>query len=602
MVTPLKILCVGNESVFDPQLVQTLRATGEITFAPGPSEAASLLASGNFQMVVPGSAPLTFGTASLASEAPPTGEARVPASDSRDATPPTLLSLTPAQLTDLARMVVDEVSDGLVLVDQDNLIVWSNHQFERWCKNDDVVGANFYKALGGTELLGPDFCPFNHSRKSGAPSTTVVRVGEGQFFQLRSSRVEDHNRQGMLVVAVRDVTSDSQLRAKMDQLRQAGAKLADLKPCEIAQMTVEERKELLKDNILHATQDLLNFDVVEIRLIEPESKRLDPLLAVGIDESAACRVLFAEPKDNGVTGFVAATGKSYLCEDTKRDPLYLNGLSGAGSSLTVPLVLHDEVIGSFNVESPERNAFSEEDLQLVEQFGRDLAISINTLNLLVAQEANAAKQSIDLIHSGVAIPIDEILNDTVNVMGGYIGHDPDVVTRLRSILTHARQVKQIIHQVGRQMAPTKAVALLDQPEDRPLLVNRRFLVIDADGAVRESAHKILEQYGCIVETAHQGNEAILMVRNSIDQPYDTIISDIKLPDMTGYQLMLQLQELIERPPLILMNGYGYDGGHTIVKARQAGLPAFALLYKPFRINQLLEVIEQMIQLHMPAEA
>ncbi|PWG74320.1 two-component system response regulator, partial [Enterococcus hirae] len=86
----------------------------------------------------------------------------------------------------------------------------------------------------------------------------------------------------------------------------------------------------------------------------------------------------------GVTGFVAATGKSYLCENTREDPLYMSGAEGANSSLTVPLILHDEVIGTFNVESPEACAFNESDLQFLEIFGRDVARALGTLELLVA--------------------------------------------------------------------------------------------------------------------------------------------------------------------------------------------------------------------------
>ena len=52
---------------------------------------------------------------------------------------------------------------------------------------------------------------------------------------------------------------------------------------------------------------------------------LEPVLAVGMTPEAAQRKLRAEPTGNGVTGFVAATGKSYLCEDTSEDPLYLEG-------------------------------------------------------------------------------------------------------------------------------------------------------------------------------------------------------------------------------------------------------------------------------------
>ena len=53
------------------------------------------------------------------------------------------------------------------------------------------------------------------------------------------------------------------------------------------------------------------------------TRSLEPVLAVGMTPEAANRKLWAEQTGNGVTGFVAATGKSYLCEDTSEDPLYL---------------------------------------------------------------------------------------------------------------------------------------------------------------------------------------------------------------------------------------------------------------------------------------
>ena len=121
-------------------------------------------------------------------------------------------------------------------------------------------------------------------------------------------------------------------------------------------MSVNERIELLKSNILHYTKDLLHFDVVEIRLLDHKTNRLEPLLAVGMEPQAEQRVLYALPQGNGVTGFCASSGKSYLCEDTTEDPFYLEGCKGSKSSLTVPLVLHDQVIGTFNVESPEPRA------------------------------------------------------------------------------------------------------------------------------------------------------------------------------------------------------------------------------------------------------
>ena len=76
-----------------------------------------------------------------------------------------------------------------------------------------------------------------------------------------------------------------------------------------------------------------------------------------------------------------------------------------------------------------------------------------------------------------------------------------------------------------------------------------------------------------------------------------IIADIRLPDMTGYELMVKLQELVDVVPMVLMTGFGWDPGHSIVKARQAGLQA--VLYKPFRLDQLLGAIEQIIHRRGP---
>ena len=50
------------------------------------------------------------------------------------------------------------------------------------------------------------------------------------------------------------------------------------------------------------------------------------------------------------------------------------------------MLLHDAVIGTFNVESPEPRAFSESDLQFLEIFCRDVAAALNTLELLVAEK------------------------------------------------------------------------------------------------------------------------------------------------------------------------------------------------------------------------
>ncbi len=492
--------------------------------------------------------------------------------------------------------IFDALPDGIALLNSKNKILLTNKRLGSWFPERELVGLNFYEALGDPTIVGPEPSPLATASAKLRQCKATIQVNDRYYRILVKPVFGEDNQSRNLIVSIIDATESVEQRQKLEALHLAGAELADLRPEEIYQMDIGNRIDLLKDNILHYTKDLLNFDVVEIRLLEEATGLLTPLLSVGIDSSEAKKPLFASPTGNGVTGFVAATGKSYMCEDTTNDPLYMDGLIGAKSSLTVPLIYHDQVIGSFNVESPDVCAFSESDLQFVESFARDIAVALNTLDLLTAQQTNTVLQSVEAIHTAVALPIDEILNDTVMAIDSYVGNDAEVKQRLRDILRNAREVKKIIQRVGEQFAPEDKLPMAVQIESRPKLRGKHVLVIDAEEEVRTSAHSLLEKYGCIVETAHEGREAILMVRNAGPlNSYDAIIADIRLPDIGGYDLLMRLKEIVDDPPLILMTGFGYDPGHSIVKARQAGLRANAVLFKPFRLDQLLETVESTVQ-------
>jgi CheY-like chemotaxis protein/GAF domain-containing protein len=495
-----------------------------------------------------------------------------------------------------AHLVLGGMPDGVLLLDRDKNIVWTNQQFQRWSVMEDAIGNNIYRCLGNPEILGPDFCPCHTAWETGRPCQSVLQIDEDQFFQLHAAPLLSEGGEiSHLIVAVQDVTEQQQQQQKLSAIHHAGGGLADLTSEEVFQMSVEDRIQLLKENIRHYTQHVLNYDYVEIRLLDQKSGTLMPLLSAGIDKVAAERALYAQMEDNGVTGFVAATGKSYLCENTQGDPLYLPSFKDAQSSLTVPLLSHDQVIGTFDVESPEPRAFDESDRQFLELFARDVALAIHTLELLVVQKATAAQESVEAIHGAVALPVDHILNAAVFVLERYIGHEPAVVDRLKRILRNARDIKQVIQKVGRTLTPAEALPEGVQIQHRPKLEQKRILVVDADESARNDAHALLARYGCVVETAEAGDEAIYLVRNAGgSDAYDVIIADILLSDMGGYELLLKLRDLDPQVRLILMTGFGYDPGHSIVKARQDGLDPNAVLYKPFRLDQLLDTVEMVI--------
>ena len=511
--------------------------------------------------------------------------------------------------------ILEHFPDGVALLDSCGGVLWANDILESFFNGRGGPSANFLTALGTPNWAHP-------SGDCSVPSTwldneasadsggLVLRMPDDRFLHLQSSPLfsvppaglqdageKQHNTPEGSIVVVRDVTRTMLEQQKRAAIHQAGQTLADLTPTELADMTVQERIELLKSNIIHYSKDLLKFDVLEIRLLDRQTSRLEPLLAEGMQPEAESRVLFAREENNGVTGYVAATGRSYFCDNTIEDIRFLEGCKGAKSSITVPLLMHTEVIGTFNVESPEPGSFTNTDLQFLQIFAQDVAASLNTLELLVAEKASTAAESVEAIHGAVALPVDQLLNDTVNVMERYIGHDPDVVERLQRILKNARDIKLVIQRVGEKMTPSYAQPQGRATGQRMALKDRSVLVVDADDEVRAAAHNLLERQGCIVETARDGNEAISMVKAVKETSYDAIIADIRLPDMSGYELLVKLQEIIGPVPLILMTGFGYDPGHSIVKARQAGVEL--VLFKPFRLDQLLETVERCV-LNRPA--
>ncbi len=92
----------------------------------------------------------------------------------------------------------------------------------------------------------------------------------------------------------------------------------------------------------------------------------------------------------------------------------------------------------------------------------------------------------------------------------------------------------------------------------------------------------------MVETARDGREALIMARLST---YDAVLADIRLPDMNGYEFYCQVRQAQPQARVILMTAFGYDATHSIVNARRDGLQH--VLYKPFRVEQLLERVQNL---------
>lgn len=494
--------------------------------------------------------------------------------------------------------ILKNLPDAVALLDRDQKLVWWNQKFANWAGQPELSGHPLIEFFGEAAMEGTDDDPVLTAAMIGRQSITRVKDKNSRIFDLIVSPVL--NRKGQtdqLIVVLRDITKETLQTQKMEAIHAAGVELANLTPEEIFQWDVQQRIDVLKSNILHYTQEVLNYDYFEIRLIDNKSNKLEVLLSVGINSERAQQPLYVSTNGQGVTGFVAATGRSYYCPDTSKDPLYLDGLVGAGSCLVIPLVIHEHVIGTLNVESPGLDAFSRSDRQFLEIFSYYIANSLNTFELLAAEGVNAAQQHIQAIHKGVALPIDDILNEAHLILEEF-RHDPEVEARLRNILLKTREVKRVIHKASEMFILDSTVPESMQTPLHPTLIGKRVLVVDPEDEIRDMAHQMLERFGLIVETAHTGREGITMLRTvDQDQRYDCVLTEERLPDMDACEVLGAMQEVYQHrsPPLVLMKRSGiYDPVHVMSRARVQGLRCEARIVKPLRLEQAVGMIERMI--------
>ncbi len=488
--------------------------------------------------------------------------------------------------------LLDVLSAAVVITDMDQRILWSNQSFRSLTETLPPEGMPFYDTLPDSVLEGPDFCPFRTVRKEEKRTTTNI-LAKGHYFEMQISPIRSHETGKVVhcVVEMRDTTEITRIDQTLRKLQTVGRQLVDLSPEELGRMSPSGRIELLKSRIEKNMRTILNYDIVEFRLLDKATNRLEPLLAFGLPPEAIQRELYASSDGNGITGYVAHNKVCYACEDTLEHDMYLQGAPNARSSLTVPLVYHDEVIGTCNVESCRPGAFTQRDMYFLQLFTRDVAVALHTFDLLSYESEKAVSDSVQAILSEVSLPIDQIVQDAAVLMNEYLGNEPEAKKRLESILRTSRNIKGRINVYGSQKGIDAAE--VNSSEQRPLLNNRTILVIDQEESVLRSAHDILEEFHCVVETAPDAITALNMIKTS---HYDVIVTEIKpLGGMSAYQLMLRMFELTPEKtvlPLIFTAGYGYDGGHTIVNAKMRGL--LGVIFKPLIRAQLLNMIEKVI--------
>ena len=384
------------------------------------------------------------------------------------------------------------------------------------------------------------------------------------------------------------LSGGGEMQSKINAICDAGIELTQIDASTVKSLNVAERLRLMEEKVVRYVHELLDMDNFEIRLLDQRSGNLELVIAENLTPLKIGEVIRAEESENGICGNVAATGKSYICPDVSKEPLYKQGLDSAASSITVPLWLNDRIIGVFNAESNHLDAFNENDLRMAEIFGRYIASAMHTLDLLVIERYTTNEQIAKTIIDELAVPLKEIHTLAKALM-------KKDETLGQQLLDSAKSVQQRLEActAGPQTIIDADRANFIKPD--ATMTGKKILIADDEEVVREGVEAVLLKLGCNVTVCEDGTDTIdkLKDSHSKNEPFDLIISDIRMPGCNGYEVFTTATDLWPNQPVILMTGFGYDPHHSIMRASQEGM--HTVLFKPFRTEQLIETVKKACQ-------
>lgn len=116
------------------------------------------------------------------------------------------------------------------------------------------------------------------------------------------------------------------------------------------------------------------------------------------------------------------------------------------------------------------------------------------------------------------------------------------------------------------------------------------LVVDDQPEVADTVVEIMTRAGYSAAAAYSGMEAVRRFQEGI---FQLVITDLKMPEINGMDLLMTVKEIDGRIPVIVVTGYG-----TIQKAVEAiKNGAYDFIEKPVDRDKLILIVERALERH-----
>ncbi len=116
----------------------------------------------------------------------------------------------------------------------------------------------------------------------------------------------------------------------------------------------------------------------------------------------------------------------------------------------------------------------------------------------------------------------------------------------------------------------------------------RFLIVDDEQSIRRLCMTVGQGLNLVCAEAESAEAALASAETA---PPDIVVTDLKLPSLSGTDLLRKIKELLPRSEVAIMTGHGSI--ESAVEAMRQG--AYDYIEKPFRVERLRQLLQRMAE-------
>jgi PAS domain S-box-containing protein len=297
---------------------------------------------------------------------------------------------------DYSRLLLDSASVLVVGLDTEGHVTLFNRMAETVTgyTPKDLEGKNWFEVLVPRDRYPQVWEEFTRLQAGGVPAEfenpILTTTGEERIIAWRNSVLRDGDTILGIISFGIDVTERRQVEKALERRATQVALLSDVG----SKIAVVLALQSVLDRTAHLVQESFGYHHVALFTVDHERDEL-------VMRARAGKFANLYPPDHrirlgqGMVGWAGSHGERLLANDVRVAPHYINlypDVIPTQSELCVPIQVGEENVGVLDVQSPNLNAFDENDVTMLETLANQVAVAIENARLYEAAQRELAER------------------------------------------------------------------------------------------------------------------------------------------------------------------------------------------------------------------